>query len=142
MSDATTDRSDADPDADPLREHDAPGSTAGRSDASGEAAPPDRPRQPAGSTLPRTHQATVETDAPPDARAVVCDRCGRPFARESYLALHRGLAHEDDLTPDEQSAYRTAVDEETAQLRRFRIVALGALVLLYFGFLFAYAAFT
>jgi hypothetical protein len=78
---------------------------------------------------------------PPDASPAVCDRCGRPFAAESYLALHRGLAHGDDLTVDERAAYDEAVDDETDRLRRFRIVALGVLVLIYFGFLFAYALF-
>jgi hypothetical protein len=89
----------------------------------------------------RRVRAIVDTDVPPGAPAVACERCGRPFARESYLALHRGLAH-DGLDEAERTAYEEAVGDETAALRRFRIVALGALVLLYFGFLFAYAAFT
>ena len=84
----------------------------------------------------------VETDVPLDATAHACERCGRPFARESYLALHRGLAHGADLSAAERAAYEAALDEERDDLRRFRILALGALVLVYFGFLFAYALFT
>jgi hypothetical protein len=84
----------------------------------------------------------VETEVPPDATTHVCERCGRPFARESYLALHRGLAHRADLSEAERAAYEAALDEERDDLTRFRILALGALVVLYFGFLFAYALFT
>lgn len=85
---------------------------------------------------------SVETAVPPGATAHACERCGRPFAHESYLALHRGLAHGAALTDEERAAYAAALDDERDDLRRFRIVALGGLVLLYFGFLFAYALFT
>jgi hypothetical protein len=82
-----------------------------------------------------------DVDVPPDAPVYACDRCGRPFAAESRLALHRGLAHRTDLSPAEREAFEAARDEEVADLRRFRLLALAALVLLYFGFLFAYAVF-
>jgi hypothetical protein len=45
------------------------------------------------------------------------------------------------LEESERAAYRSALADEEADLRRFRIVALGLLVLVYFGFLFAYALF-
>ncbi|MFB6160842.1 MAG: C2H2-type zinc finger protein [Haloferacaceae archaeon] len=78
-------------------------------------------------------------DVPPGADAVRCSRCGQPFVRERHLALHRGLAHGDDLTEAERTAFETAREEERDDIRHFRIVALGLLVLVYFGFLFAYA---
>ena len=87
-------------------------------------------------------RVAAETEVPPGAPTHDCGRCGRPFAREELLVLHRGLAHYDDLTDAEREAFRTAYDGEAADIRRFRIVALGGLVLLYFGFLLAYALFT
>ncbi|MFB6157023.1 MAG: C2H2-type zinc finger protein [Haloferacaceae archaeon] len=82
------------------------------------------------------------TDVPADAPAFECERCGRPFARERYRALHRGRAHPSALTAAEREAYEDALADERADIRRFRLVALGVLVLAYFGFLFAYALVT
>jgi hypothetical protein len=70
-----------------------------------------------------------------------CGRCGATFATERGLALHRGLRH-DGLTDAERAAYESARETETTELRRFRILALGALVVVYFGLLFAYALVT
>ncbi|MFC7070996.1 DUF7410 domain-containing protein [Halobaculum lipolyticum] len=79
-------------------------------------------------------------EVPPDATTYDCPRCGRPFARERHRDLHLGQSHAD-LADDERGAYEAARDEETADLRRFRIVSLGLLVLFYFGFLFMFAIF-
>lgn len=87
-------------------------------------------------------RVAVETDVPPGAPVHACERCGRPFAREERLVLHRGLAHYGDLTDAERDAFAAAYDDERADIHRFRIVALGGLVLLYFGFLLAYALVT
>jgi hypothetical protein len=84
----------------------------------------------------------VDTHVPPGATAHVCERCEQPFARERHLALHRGLDHSDDLSPAEREAFEAAREEEEADLRRFRLLALAALVLLYFGFLMTYAVVT
>ena len=84
-------------------------------------------------------RVAAEADVPPGAPTHECERCGRPFAREEFLVLHRGLAHYDDLTDAEREAFAAAYDAERAEIRRFRIAALGGLVLLYFGFLLAYA---
>lgn len=86
-------------------------------------------------------RVAAETDVPPGATTRDCERCGRPFAREDLLVLHRGLAHYGDLTDAEREAFAAAYDGEGDDIRRFRIVALGGLVLLYFGFLLAYALF-
>ena len=88
---------------------------------------------------PRTGRGDPDLDVPEDATTYACPRCGAPFARERHRDLHLGLAHAD-LTEGERAAYAAASEDERADLRRFRIVALGMLVLLYFGFLFAYAA--
>ena len=84
----------------------------------------------------------VETAVPPDAPMHVCAYCDRPFAEESYLVLHRGLAHADDLSEEEREAFSGAYEREEADLNRFRIIALGLLVILYFGFLFVFAVVT
>ena len=91
---------------------------------------------------PTAARTAVETVVPPDGPVHRCAYCDRPFAEESYLVLHRGLAHADELSADEREAFTAAYGEEEADLRRFRIVALGLLVLLYFGFLFAFAVVT
>jgi hypothetical protein len=75
----------------------------------------------------------------PDGDAVVCDRCGRPFASQWLLVLHRGQAHATDLTREERAAFETAYDDEQEAIRRFRLKALGSLVAIYFGFLMIYA---
>ncbi|QZY01078.1 DNA-binding protein [Halobaculum rubrum] len=77
-------------------------------------------------------------EVPADATAFACPRCGRPFARERHRDLHLGQDHRD-LDDDERAAYEHAREAESDALRRFRIVSLGTLVLLYFGFLFLYA---
>jgi hypothetical protein len=83
-----------------------------------------------------------DTHVPADETPHVCERCGRPFATEQYLALHRGLDHEGDLSAAEREAFETAHESEVEELRRFRLLALGALVALYFGFLMTYAVVT
>jgi hypothetical protein len=78
---------------------------------------------------------------PQGVEAYECPHCGRLFPRERYRDLHRGQAHPAALSEAEVDAYRAATDDEWDDLRRFRIVALGALVVLYFGFLLAFAVF-
>jgi hypothetical protein len=87
-----------------------------------------------------THDSEDPTsyDVPPGADPAVCERCGRPLPNHQLLALHRGLAHED-LSERERAAYAEAYDEETEGIRRFRLVALGGVVALYFGLLLTYA---
>lgn len=70
-----------------------------------------------------------------------CEYCGRRFATPRLLALHWGHRHDDRLTASERDAYRAAYEEETRTLRRYRIKAVAVLVVLYFGFLFAFALF-
>ena len=88
-----------------------------------------------------TH-SNPDTHVPSDATTYVCERCGQPFTRERHLALHRGLEHPEDLSPAEREAFETAREKEEADLRRFRLLALAALVGLYFGFLMIYAIVT
>lgn len=71
-----------------------------------------------------------------------CSYCGQPFSHEEYLVLHRGLEHGDKLSDDEVDAFHDAYQEETEELRLFRLKALALLVLLYFGFLFTYSVVT
>jgi hypothetical protein len=99
----------------------------------------DTTTQPAADTA-ATGTAVDETyDVPADATAYRCSYCARPFARESWLALHRGLAHPSELDDEEVEAFRAAHDDEEESLSAFRLQALGALVLIYFGFLMVYA---
>ncbi|WP_225334626.1 C2H2-type zinc finger protein [Halomicrobium urmianum] len=78
-------------------------------------------------------------DVPTDEPVYRCDRCGRPFAREDWLRLHRGIDHPDALDDEEVETYRDAFADEQAEIRRFRLKALGALILIYFGLLMVYA---
>ncbi|MFC7236027.1 DUF7410 domain-containing protein [Halosegnis marinus] len=68
-----------------------------------------------------------------------CPYCDRVFARGAYRDLHLGLDHGGDLTPAERAAYEDALADEEEALTLFRYKALGLLVLIYFGFLMAYA---
>lgn len=90
---------------------------------------------------------TADPDTPPDPDApadgpdgaATCSYCGRRFAREEWLALHRGHEHDGRLSPEERAAFEAAHESEERELRRYRLKALGALVLLYFGFLITFA---
>jgi hypothetical protein len=123
MSDSTP----TDPDAEPRVAENEADSTGARSGPAPDAG---------GSPVPRV---AVETDVPPDATVYRCAYCDRPFATESYLILHRGLAHADRVSDEERAAFGAAYEREQSDLGRFRLVALGLLVLLYFGFLFVFA---
>lgn len=68
-----------------------------------------------------------------------CEYCGRPFAREEWRALHRGLEHASELDDEAVEQFRTAYTEEDDDLRLFRLKALAALVVVYFGLLMIYA---
>jgi len=94
--------------------------------------------QPADTATTRTAEDT-DYDVPADATASRCSYCGRPFAREDWLALHRGLAHPNELDGAEVEAFRAAHEDEAESLATFRLQALGALVLIYFGLLMIYA---
>lgn len=80
-------------------------------------------------------------DAPGGDRgdAADCPYCDRRFARTDYRDLHLGLDHAERLDADEREAYRAALETEREALRMFRLKALAALVLVYFGFLLVYA---
>jgi len=82
---------------------------------------------------------TDQYDVPDDAEVYECRYCGRPFAREEWLALHRGLDHPAALDDEEVAAFRAAHDDEESELGNFRLRALGALVLVYFFLLMVYA---
>ena len=86
-----------------------------------------------------TDDATDEYEIRPDLPVYECAYCGRPFAREAWLDLHRGLEHPGELDDSEVEAFREAHEAEEADLRRFRLKALGTLVVLYFGLLMVYA---
>ncbi|QLH79978.1 C2H2-type zinc finger protein [Halosimplex rubrum] len=76
---------------------------------------------------------------PPDAPVSECEYCARPFESAGLLALHRGRAHGSAITEGERTAYEETYEAESGQLQRFRLKALAALVLLYFGLLMVYA---
>ncbi|WP_276272138.1 DUF7410 domain-containing protein [Haloarcula litorea] len=81
-----------------------------------------------------------EYDAPGDDEpAFECAYCGRPFAREDLLALHRGQTHPAELDDNEVAAFREAHAAEEEAIGSFRLRALGALVLIYFFLLMVYA---
>jgi hypothetical protein len=82
---------------------------------------------------------TEDYDVPEDETAYECGYCGRPFAREEWLALHRGLDHPAQLDDEQVAAFRAAHDAEESALGNFRLRALGALVIIYFCLLMIYA---
>lgn len=68
-----------------------------------------------------------------------CPHCEAAFARERHRSLHLGQDHAATLTGEERDAYEAAEAAEREDLRMFRLKALAALVLVYFGFLILYA---
>lgn len=87
----------------------------------------------------RVDDAPFDYEVPADAPVHECGYCGRPFAHEVHLDLHRGLEHPGDLDDAEVAAFRAAHADEEESLDTFRLKALGSLVLLYFGLLMVYA---
>jgi hypothetical protein len=76
----------------------------------------------------------------PDSEPVYeCEHCGRPFAREEWRALHRGLEHASHLDDEEVAQFRAAYEDEQESIRMFRLKALATLVVLYFTLLMIYA---
>ncbi|MFB6124461.1 MAG: C2H2-type zinc finger protein [Halanaeroarchaeum sp.] len=68
-----------------------------------------------------------------------CSYCDRREPSEQLLALHVGEEHWDRCTERERAAFDRMYEAESEALLRFRIQALGLLVVLYFGFLFLYS---
>lgn len=87
---------------------------------------------------PDDHQPP-ETAVPDDETPVVCPYCGFELTDESQYRLHLGLEHFGSLTDEEREQFKQTYTHEETALNRFRIIALGGLVALYFGFLLVYA---
>jgi len=83
----------------------------------------------------------MRTTVTPDETAAVCPECGRPLPDDRLRTLHRGIEHFETLAEPEREAFLAAYRDETDEIRLFRLKALGTLILLYFGFLFAYSIF-
>jgi len=85
----------------------------------------------------RLERRIPPADAPEEP--AVCAHCGARFADEELLALHRGIEHEAALSEAERAAYEAAVETERDDIRLFRLKALVALLVIYFGFIYVYA---
>jgi hypothetical protein len=81
-------------------------------------------------------------EVPPEGAAETCPDCGRPFHDAELVALHRGLAHEAVLDDEARERVAAAREAESRRLRLFRLKAIAALVVLYFGLLMVYAVVT
>lgn len=83
---------------------------------------------------------TTDTyDVPPGEPVYECPYCSRPFPEERLLALHRGIDHPDRIDAEERATFESAYEAEADPLQRYRIAAVGVLVILYFGLLMAFA---
>lgn len=90
-------------------------------------------------TLNRPNERIVDVETTgADEDAAVCAYCGRPFARESYLALHRGLKHNTEIDDAEREAFEQAHDDEYESIHLFRLKAIFVLVVVYFTFVMTY----
>lgn len=80
-------------------------------------------------------------EVPSEGPVRECRACGAPFATRHDRTLHEWLVH--DGPPDgverDADAIEAARDREERALRRFRLKALGAVVVLYFLLLMTYA---
>jgi len=86
-----------------------------------------------------TAEPRPETHIPGDETPQQCPYCGFELPADDQYQLHLGLNHYERLDDADRQAFRNAYQQEEAALTRFRIIALGGLVLLYFGFLLVYA---
>ncbi|PSQ09493.1 hypothetical protein BRC98_05965 [Halobacteriales archaeon QS_7_68_65] len=93
---------------------------------------PDRSAAPDSTPAPDTAIPAAET---PAAR---CPYCSRPFRTERACTLHLGDSHRQESTDDERAAYEAAVDDESDDLFVFHLKVVGALSLLYAGYVLAY----
>lgn len=92
--------------------------------------------------------ATASMHAPPaeepeEDPVFPCGRCGAPFARESYRALHVGRGHGAPMSQAEQAAFDAALAEEdawVADMRRHGQALLRIIPLLAFAFVFVVVA--
>lgn len=81
------------------------------------------------------------TAVPPgEEPAARCPYCHRPFTDADLRALHVGEVHADEWTDEERAAYEAAREAETDDLFVFHLKVVGALVLLFFAFMYTYAA--
>jgi hypothetical protein len=78
---------------------------------------------------------------PSNESPVECPYCEHPFPNDEILLLHKGQRHLQELSAAEQSALQDAHERENEQVRMFRLKALAALVLVYFGLIMTYAVF-
>lgn len=87
----------------------------------------------------RQNRERVKTVVPPDqSPATHCPYCGRPFGTEQLCALHLGEHHRTEWTDDERECYENAYDTETDELFILHLKVVGALVLTFFAFSYAY----
>jgi len=86
-----------------------------------------------------TIESQPETHVPDGETPQRCPYCGFELPADDQYRLHLGLNHYDNLDDADQQAFRDAYKQEEEALTRFRIIALGGLVVLYFGFLLVYA---
>jgi hypothetical protein len=87
----------------------------------------------------RGGEQEAATAVPAGDDPATCPYCGRQFPRERAVTLHVGLDHGDEASDEEVETFQAAYREERTELRRFQLLALAVLVVLYFGFLFAFA---
>ncbi|OLZ41545.1 hypothetical protein A6E15_11375 [Natrinema saccharevitans] len=99
-------------------------------------------RTPTGESATSGATAVTEpaVDAPEDVASdgdlpARCPYCGRPFQRVRYERLHRGRAHSERLSDRERAVLERARREEGNAMRRVRLYAVGAVVVIYFGLL-------
>lgn len=71
----------------------------------------------------------------------MCPYCGTGFPTANLREFHLWQRHAEELSDAERERITAAYEAEQTDLREFRMKALAALVLLYFGFLLAYAGF-
>jgi hypothetical protein len=97
-------------------------------------------------TLQRDGTPDPETayDVPADAAVQECPTCGAPFPSVADCLLHRAHVHDASsmaagLSADELERLEGALTDEETALHRFRLKALGGVVLLYFILLMIYA---
>lgn len=76
---------------------------------------------------------------PEGSAAYECQYCDVVAPNKQIRSLHYGLSHRGDLSDRERARFERSYRNEQQAIRRFRLGALGAIIILYFGLLMVYA---
>ncbi|MFB6282433.1 MAG: hypothetical protein ABEK59_00670 [Halobacteria archaeon] len=86
-------------------------------------------------------EGTGRSEVPSEMDVRECRICGRKFSGKNLLYLHLGEEHRNEIEENEEETFREYRQLESETLTKFKIKALGFMVVVYFLLLFAFILF-